>query len=136
MKRILAIDYGRKRIGLAATDPLGLTAQPLSALHGTPDEAIAAIVEVCRDRETEHVLVGLPMNMDGSEGPMAAEVRAWAAKVGAAVGRECELADERLTSHTAKEHLRGAKKKKRRRDTGLIDSLAAVEILRDWMSAR
>jgi len=136
MNRILAIDYGRKRTGLAATDPLGMIARPLPALHGTPDEALPKIAELCVDRQTEHILLGLPMNMDGSEGPMALETRAWGARLGEVTGLAVEMADERLTSHSAKQHLRGMKKKHRRRDTGLIDSLAAVEILRDWMSAR
>lgn len=135
MDRILAIDYGRKRIGLAACDPLGIAAHPLQTLSGTPEQAIPAIGAICADRETTKLLVGMPYNMDGSEGPMAAEVRAFAARLAAATGLPLEFADERLTSYGAEEELRGLSKKQRR-DRGRVDAIAAVTLLRDYLAAR
>lgn len=133
--RVLGIDYGRKRIGVACTDPLGITVQPVAAYEGEPAAALEPIRQECIEREVDRVVVGLPLNMDGSEGAMAKEVRGWAAKLGAKLGLPVEFCDERLTSWSAEQELRGFSKRVRRKK-GLVDAMAAVQILRDWLAAR
>lgn len=133
--RVLGIDYGRKRIGVACTDPLGITVQPIAAFEGEPAAALEPIRKECIEREVDRVVVGLPLNMDGSEGAMAKEVRGWAAKLGARIGLPVEFCDERLSSWSAEQELRGFSKKVRKKK-GLVDAMAAVQILRDWLAAR
>lgn len=132
--RVVAIDYGRKRIGVAGCDALGITVQPLETIHGEPSAAIAKIVAICREREAERIVVGLPLNMNGTEGEIAAEVRRFGDKLGVAAQLPVEYSDERLTSWSAEQDLRSFKKKVRRKK-GLIDAMAAVAILRDWLAA-
>ena len=138
MKRLLALDYGRKRIGLAASDSLGLTAQPITTLEGTPEQALTEIAKICAGREIELLVLGLPFNMDGSEGPMAAEVRAYSARLTAATGLPVEFCDERLSSFAAEEDLRQMGVKRRRgkrasKERGRLDAMAAAVILREYM---
>ncbi len=133
MRRLLALDYGRRRIGVAASDPLGLTAQPLCAIELGRDAAFAEIVRICEEREVERIVVGLPLRMDGSEGDMAKEVRAFAIEVERRAGRPVDLIDERLTSHAAEEALKGTKRRRQHREQGRIDAMAAAQILRDYM---
>ncbi|MBI4881042.1 MAG: Holliday junction resolvase RuvX [Planctomycetes bacterium] len=137
MERILAIDYGRRRIGLAACDPLGITAQPIGAHEGTPEEALAAILRLCAERQVERIVVGLPLNMDGSEGEMAREVRGFAAKLAQATRLPVDFSDERLTSWEAEGRLREmGRRRKRKGDKGRVDAMAAAQILRDYLDAR
>lgn len=133
--RILGIDYGRRRIGIACTDPLGITVQPIAAFEGVPAAAIEPIAALCVEREVDRVVVGLPLNMDGTEGEMAKEVRAWAARLARVVRVPLEFSDERLTSFSAEQDLKAFSKKVRRKK-GLVDAMAAVQILRDWLAAR
>lgn len=133
--RVLGIDYGRKRIGLACTDPLGITVQPLETLHGEPGKAIEPIAALCAEREVDRIVVGLPYNMDGTEGEMAKEVRAFAARLAARIRLPLEFTDERLTSWSAEQELRVFKKKVRQKK-GLVDAMAAVAILRDWLATK
>lgn len=137
MTAILAIDFGLKRIGLAATDPLGLTAQPLPVVANTGAEAIERVALIARDRRAELVLVGLPLNMDGSEGPMAARVRAFVAALSALLdeGVALELRDERLTSWAAEKE-EFAKGRKPWRDKGRIDTRSAMILLEDLLAER
>jgi putative Holliday junction resolvase len=128
--RILAIDYGRARHGLAVSDALGLASHPLPALQRTGEAAdLQALRAVLAEREVQRVIVGLPLNMDGSEGPMAREVRAFAAVLAEAVKLPVELEDERLTTDEAEQFLReaGLRPSERKR---LRDSVAAAVILR------
>ncbi len=137
MERILAIDYGRRRMGLAASDPLGITAQPLGAHEGTPSEALAAIARVCAEKQVARVVIGLPLNMDGSEGEMAREVRGFAAELERATGLPVDFSDERLTSWEAEVRLRQVRRGKGRKgEKGRVDAMAAAQILRDYLDAR
>jgi len=133
MEPLLGVDYGRKRVGLATADPLWLTAQPLMALEGTPDEAIAKIAVIAADRGTARIVVGLPLNMDGTDGPMAKEARAFAAKLQERCKIPVVLFDERLTSVDAEEALRGRTPKQRKKQKGRVDAMAAAQILFDYM---
>src|ERR1043166_1859822 len=96
--RILGIDYGTKRIGLALSDELGCIAQPLPFVEADKLPQIAAIV---RDREVTKVVVGLPRNMDGSYGPSAEAAKELVTKLGTLVSIPIETWDERLTTSQA-----------------------------------
>lgn len=129
---VLAVDYGRKRIGLAASDPLGIGAHPVGVVTEQGAAALDAIARVCREREIVRIVVGLPLNMDGTEGEMAREVRGFGARLAERIGIAVEWFDERLTSFAAEEQLRGLSKRERRKAP--VDAMAAVQILRDWMA--
>jgi putative Holliday junction resolvase len=128
--RILAIDYGRVRHGLAVSDGLGMAAHPLPALRrGTQERDLAALAVLVAERDVQRLVLGLPMNMDGSEGPMAAEVRRFGAWLAPALGLPLLYEDERLSTDEAECLLKdlgySPSERKRRRD-----SVAAVVILR------
>jgi putative Holliday junction resolvase len=130
---ILAIDYGKARIGLAATDPLGIAAHPVETIHlknVDPFERIAAVV---REREVKLVLLGLPLRLDGSEGDAARNVRAFGEKLTTHISDvPLRFTDERLTTRSAAEKLREAGKSSRQQKP-IIDQAAALEILNDWL---
>ena len=134
MPRAIALDPGTRRIGVAAGDPLGITARPLPFIATEPEEeALRRIAEVAAEREAETVVVGLPLNMDGSEGPAAEGARAFGEKVRAALpGVEVILWDERLTTDDAERHLieKGLSHRERKR---VIDSLSAAMLLKSWL---
>lgn len=138
MERLLAIDYGRKRIGLAGCDPLGITVQPLEAITGQPKAALGRIGEVCEEREIDRIVVGLPLHMDGTESDMAREARAFGALVAATCKRPVVFHDERLSSVSAEHALQGQTPKQRQkmRKEGRIDAMAAAQVLRDFLAAR
>ena len=128
--RILAIDYGRARHGLAVSDGLGLAGRPLPALQ-RKDEAkdLAVLRRVNEEHDVRRLVVGLPLNMDGSEGEMATEVRVFAGRLESALGLPVLLEDERLSTDEAESLLRegGLRPSERR---ALRDSVAAAVILR------
>lgn len=129
-ERILAIDYGRVRHGLAVSDGLGLAAHPLPALQRRdPEHDLRRLRDVVQDRDIRRVVLGLPLNMDGSEGPMAAEVRRFGDALAAALELPLVYEDERLSTDEAESQLmeRGLRPSDRRK---LRDSLAAAVILR------
>lgn len=128
-ERILALDYGRVRIGLAVSDALGIAAHPLPAWRRrTLAEDLAGLARLAAERDVQRLVVGLPLNMDGSEGPMAAEARAFGLRLGAALGLPVDFEDERLSTDEAETRLMaaGLRPPERRR---LRDSLAAAVIL-------
>ena len=97
--RILAIDFGERRLGLALSDPLGLTAQGLpTAERRNKREDLNFLHALARRHKVSLIVVGNPLNMDGSAGPQSAKARAFAAEVARRVGVAVELWDERLTS--------------------------------------
>jgi putative Holliday junction resolvase len=128
--RILSIDYGRVRIGLAVSDGLGMASHPLPALQRSSSERdLAALRRVAESRDVQRLVVGLPLNMDGSEGPMAAEVRAWAVRLAEELALPLEMEDERLTTDEAEAFLKesGLRPSDRKK---FRDSVAAALILR------
>lgn len=134
--RILAIDYGLRRVGLALSDPLRLTAQPLATITRDSDDdapLVAQIAGLCREHEVVRIVVGLPLNMDGSEGPMAARVRDFAAALREAVDVDVVLWDERLSTAAAERALLEGDVGRRRRK-GMIDRVAAVLILQNYLN--
>ncbi len=129
-RRLLAIDYGRVRHGLAVSDALGMASHPLPALQRkSPAADLALLSELIRERGIERVVIGLPYNMDGSEGPMALEVRRFAAVLGEGLGLVIEFEDERLSTDEAEAFLSGAGLRPSDRKR-LRDSVAAAVILR------
>jgi putative Holliday junction resolvase len=133
--RVLGIDYGTRRIGLAAGDELGL-ATPIPALvEADPAARRRALTGVVKARRIQEIVLGLPLNMDGSEGFKAKEAQAFAAELRAEFGLPVHLVDERLTSHIAEAGL-NQKQLREIRGKGIIDSRAAAVILQDYLDQR
>jgi putative Holliday junction resolvase len=136
--RHLGIDYGTRRIGLALSDEGGRFATPLEVIEvSTPQNAIDRICRVADSEAVVRVVVGLPLNMDGSEGAAAAAVRRWAATLADRSGRELLFVDERLSSFEADQTLQSRRRagerlthrgKKRR-----LDALAAAQLLQAYL---
>jgi len=128
--RILAVDYGRVRLGLAVSDALGMASHPLPALRrSSPEADLVALRAVLAERDVRRLVVGLPLNMDGSEGPMALEARAFGTWLSAATSLPVEYEDERLSTEEAEDFLRTAGLRPSDRKK-LRDSVAAAVILR------
>ncbi len=131
--RILAIDYGRRRLGLAVSDALGLVAQPLAMLERTNRRNdLRWLREIVRRHEIRRIVVGHPLHLDGTAGEMAAETVRFAARIEKQLGLPVELVDERLSSWEAEQMLAGKKAAPRKRAAEL-DQLAAAVILRDYL---
>lgn len=134
--RVLAIDYGAKRIGLALCDELEMTTRPAGTIRLNRQSSITErIVEVAALENVEHVVVGLPLNMDGTEGPAATTVRRFAARLSEVISVPISLQDERLTSVAAEDWMaaEGVPREKRRSRS---DEYAARTILEDFLSSR
>ncbi len=102
--RVLALDYGRRRIGLAASDALGLTAQPLGTLERTNRrDDLRRLREIVRRHDVRRIVVGHPLRLDGTPGEMAAEAARFAARIEKQLGLPVELVDERLSSWEAEQ---------------------------------
>jgi putative Holliday junction resolvase len=133
MARVLGIDLGSRRIGLAVTDGLGLTAQPRATLPrhgGTRDlDAIAAAI---RDCGADRIVLGLPLDPEGGEGPAARRARAFADKLTAALHLPVELVDESFSTVEAEAVLLAADVSRARRKQ-VVDKLAAAVILQRWL---
>ncbi len=131
---ILAIDHGLARIGLAATDPLGIAAHPVETIEVHRTDPLHRIAQIVQDRRVKLVLLGLPLRLDGSEGKSAQRVRAFGAELADTIPAvPLEFADERLSTSTASEKLRHAGKPARKQKD-IIDQAAALEILNDWLT--
>jgi putative Holliday junction resolvase len=134
--RTAAIDFGRKRLGLAITDDQGRDAYPLGAMERRSLKLdLEAIRSRLAERGVTRIVVGLPLNMDGSEGPAARAARAFAERLAAVTGLPVELYDERLSSFEAEERLRGAVSSRAARKRA-VDAIAAVVILEGWLQSR
>jgi putative Holliday junction resolvase len=132
---IAALDLGRRRIGVAVTDAASMGAHPLGIVERRAlKKDLEAIAAMLRDRRVSTIVVGLPLNMDGSEGPAARSARKFAASIADALGVTVEMFDERLTSFEARDRLADMPAMRGARKTGL-DALAAVVILEGWMQA-
>jgi len=134
---VLAIDHGALGAGFAVVDGLRIAAQPLEAWREKGGEAalLAHLEELLAEREISVLLVGLPLDMDGGEGPRAGAVRAFAGRLAARFPEmEVVLHDERLTTKAAEELMRemGIPVRERR---ARRDSFSALVILRDWLAA-
>ena len=133
---VAAIDFGRKRIGLAITDTDGRGAYPVGIVERRSlKEDLDAIRSQLAERRVSRIVVGLPLNMDGAEGPSARAARAFAEHLGTATGVAVEMFDERLTSVEAEERLRSASIS-RSGKKAVRDAVAAAVILEGWLERR
>jgi putative Holliday junction resolvase len=136
MKRSLGIDHGDARIGLAIADDLGMLAHPLETIHVREvADPVARIAEIVGRDRIEIIVLGMPRNMDGTYGPAADKVRAFAEKLRAACGCEVKLWDERLTSVAAQRALHEAGRNVQQ-SREVIDQVAAQMILQGWLDAQ
>ncbi len=134
--RILALDLGRKRVGLAVSDPFGNFAVGLETLIRTQKfDLVAAIGTVCEEYGVTRLVLGLPVNMNGTEGPKALESRDFAKILEAELGLPVTLIDERLTSVIAQQTLREQGVQPSRRKE-LVDQGAAKILLQNYLDRR
>lgn len=134
--RIAALDVGEARVGVAVSDELGITVTAIGVIRRRGGRAdLDALARLLHPHAPELLLVGLPLNMDGSEGRRVASTRAFGQRVAAHLGLPVEFWDERLTSFEAEETLRAARVTGRRRRK-LVDQVAAAVILRDYLERR
>jgi putative Holliday junction resolvase len=131
--RILGLDYGSRRIGVAISDPLGLTAQPLPAIGREGDRKdIAAIGRIASGAGVVSVVVGLPLLLNGEEGLQAARARTFGEKLSAELSLPVVLWDERMTTVQSERHLIDSGVRRERRRT-LRDSLSAMFLLQSFL---
>ena len=128
-KRLLAVDYGDARTGLAATDFTGTIVVPLPRIDARdPAAVVAAVVDVARDRLTERIVVGMPLSADGASGQRAHTTTAFVERLRAAAPCPVDVVDESHSTDEAHERLKqGGLKAKRRKE--LADSVAAMVVL-------
>jgi len=132
--RALALDLGEKRIGVAVSDALGMVARPLEIFPRTSRRAdFAHIGALVKAHQVDTVVVGLPLNMDGSEGRPAAWVRDYGAALAETLAVPVHFWDERLTSEEAIDILRAQGKSTAK---GTVDAVAAAVILQSYLDSR
>lgn len=134
--RILALDHGTVRIGIAVSDELGMLAHPLDPLPAEPlPNLLDAIKRLLQEREVSLILVGLPRNMDGSHGPAVQKVEAFVHLLRETIAIPVRTWDERLTTTQAHRMLaESGKREKERR--GRVDSSAAAVLLQSYLDAQ
>ncbi|HZP63782.1 MAG TPA: Holliday junction resolvase RuvX [Terriglobales bacterium] len=134
--RILGLDVGSKRIGMAVSDPLRITAQGLETLQRTNKRTdFAKLEETVRRYEVQEIVVGYPLRMSGAEGVQAEKMQRYAEELRERLELPVHLWDERLTSAQANRILRGTEMSIKRRGE-VVDRMAAVLILQSWMDAQ
>ena len=133
--RVLAIDHGTKRMGIAISDELKMIAQPLEFIPAEPfDKFLARLKEILRRQEVELILVGMPRNMDGSYGPAALKVQEFIAVLKEAIAVPLKTWDERLTSAQANRFLVDANvRRSQRREK--VDKTAAAILLQSYLDS-
>jgi len=129
--RVVALDHGTRRIGIAVSDALGLTAQPFGMIPVGPG-LLDGLREVLGQWEVDAIVVGLPIGLDGREGAAAAAARGFAAEVAAATGHHTILYDERFSTVVAERAMieGGARRDRRRRGR---DAVAAAVFLQGYL---
>ena len=142
---ILAIDYGRKRLGLALSDELGVTSRPFAIwtrINRRRD--LARLRELVRQQAVRRIVIGLPLHLDGTQSEMSEEAKGFGGRAEKALGIPVEMMDERLTSWEAEQTLganksappsrRGHKQRAARKRQTSSDDVAAAVILRDYLT--
>ncbi|MBS0182458.1 MAG: Holliday junction resolvase RuvX [Nitrospira sp.] len=134
--RILALDYGTKRIGVALSDELGWTAQPLETFERkTLDRDVAHIAALVGSHNVERVVLGLPLQLDGREGPAVQAMREFTVKLEASLSVPVVRWDERMTTKAAEQLLIAADVSRKKRK-GIVDRIAAAILLRSYLEAQ
>ena len=133
--RILALDLGKKHIGMAISDPLGITAQGLPNLERTTKRAdLAELVRQIAERDVSLILIGNPLHMSGAEGRQSAAAREFGEALSARAGRPVRLWDERLTTVEASRVLRGSGISIAKRARA-VDRISAVILLQSYLDS-
>ena len=133
---ILSVDYGDARTGIAVCDKMEILASPVGVIHESYEpKVIAKIQEIAEEKKPGLIVVGLPVNMDGSKGERAQKCSAFAEKLSEETGIETKLFDERLTTVSAhrilsENNVRGQKRK------NVVDAVSAVMILESFLKTR
>lgn len=140
-KRVLGIDYGKKRVGIAVSDPLRLFARRLDTItrvHGDEPGPVDHIVSLCIENDVDTIVVGLPLRTDGKESTIAEEAIQFADALREKANIQVEMFDERFTSQLASRVIveTGAGKKGKKRDKSLVDKIAAEILLQEWLDAQ
>ncbi len=131
--RIMGLDVGEKRIGIAISDPMGWTAQGHSVLmRGKPENDLEHLSRLCSEFEVEKIVLGFPRNMNGTVGPKGEEIQEYGKVIQEYLALPVEYWDERLTTVAAQKVLLEANVSRRKRK-GVIDKLAAVNILQGYL---
>jgi len=135
-KRSMGLDVGERRIGVAIADELGMIASPHSVVDRR-DGDLRTLQDLARKHRVDRIVIGLPVGMSGREGPQAATVREFAARLEEALDPGIEVAfwDERLTTAVAERALRD-RPARERRTKGTVDAMAASVILQGYLDAR
>ncbi|MGH9704438.1 MAG: Holliday junction resolvase RuvX [Candidatus Acidiferrales bacterium] len=135
--RILALDYGRSRIGIAVSDELRISARPLETLeHVNRRKDVQRLREIARKQQARKILVGHPVHLNGVPGEMAEEAARFARRLGKELGLPVELVDERLTSWEAAQSMAETRPAARRGSAGrrkALDQVAAAVMLREYL---
>lgn len=140
-KRVLGIDYGTRRVGIAISDPLRLIARRLETVTRSHDDApgpVDHVVSLCREHDVDTIVVGLPLRTDGRESPIAEEAVSFADALREKTGLTVEMYDERYTSQIAGRVMveTGVGKRGKKRDKELVDRLAAEILLQGWLDTQ
>lgn len=132
--RSLGIDPGSHRIGVAVSDATGTIASPLQFV-ATDTDVMAGLRVICDEYEITTIVIGLPISLDGSEGPSAAAARELGDEIAEKIGLPVEYRDERFTSHTAESALiKGGVRRKKRKEKR--DQVAAAVMLQGWLDRK
>ena len=136
MKRFVGLDVGERRIGVAVSDPLGMTAQPHEVVERRGARVdILALMEKLQGFEIAGFVAGLPLEMSGNEGSQVERVRTFCERLEKTTGIPVAYQDERLTSVQSERLLESAGVRRERR-RGLLDKMAAALILQAWLDSR
>jgi len=136
---VLGIDYGLRRIGLALSDPTGTITSPLETVvrRAGKRPPITKLEAIAREKDAGHLVMGLPLSLDGSESEWCAEVRSVGERLAERLSLDISFVDERMTSVRAERAVRGLGLPKRKReDKRRIDAAAAQLILQSWLDQR
>ena len=139
MPRILGIDYGTRRIGLALSDPTATISQPLPTLTRRAGKRppVSAIAQIATENECSEIVIGLPLNMEGDESEWTQEVRDFGAKLAQRTSMPVHYLDERMTSVRAEQAVRSIGLKKSERESKeRVDAAAAMLILQTYLDRR
>jgi putative Holliday junction resolvase len=136
MGRVLGIDYGSKRIGLALSDPTNILASPLPTIPND-NKAIEKILDIINKNDVSEIVIGYPFNMNGTKSKICHEVDKFISKLSSRTDKRIIKRDERLTSYIAQQQiLESVKSKKKRQDKSLLDQFSARIILQEYLDEK